>query len=90
MMGSTEAEQTQTSTIRRITEGSRRWRVLVETWRDSDAFHGRLLFHDDDTPQWAAGRASAALLHGTTVSDVLCLAHDMPEDRLRRVLNSLV
>lgn len=79
---------TQTSPIRRITEGRRRWRVMVETWQDRDTFRGRLLFRDDaasvDTP-----RESAALLHGRSVEDVVSLAHDLPEDRLRRVLHSL-
>lgn len=80
----------QTSTIRRITEGRRRWRVLVETWPDRDSYHGRLVFRDEDMPLRMNGRESAALLHGVSAFDVLCLAHDLTEDRLRRVLNSLM
>lgn len=89
MSTNAETAATQTSTIRRITEGRRRWRVLVETWPDRDSYHGRLVFRDDDTPLRMDGRESAALLHGVSAFDVLCLAHDLTEDRLRRVLNSL-
>jgi hypothetical protein len=83
-----------TSSIRRITEGGLRWRVLVETWQDSNAYHGRLLFRRE-TPDRAEGerpdtdRESAPLLHGRSRTDVLALAHDVPEARLRQVLYSL-
>lgn len=76
-----------TSTIRQITGGRLRWRVMVETWHDRDAFHGRLLFEPDAGGN--GGRESAPLLHGRSREDVLALAHDLPEDQLRRVLHSL-
>jgi hypothetical protein len=83
-----------TTPIRRLTDGSWRWRVMVETWHESDAFHGRLLFRrdgsdrlDPDRPQRSL--ESAALLHGRSREDVLGLAHDVPEEQLRRVLHSL-
>lgn len=83
-----------TSSIRRLTEGGLRWRVLVETWQDTDAYHGRLLFRreaadrvDGERPE--TDRESAPLLHGRSRTDVLALAHDVPETRLRQLLYSL-
>jgi hypothetical protein len=78
-----------TSTIRRLTEGRRRWRVIVETWPESDFFRGRLVFRTDDAAPWDADRQSATLLRGRTIEDVISLAYDLPEERLRRVLHSL-
>jgi hypothetical protein len=89
MVDAYTASGTQTSPIRRITEGRRRWRVLVETWRESDTFQGRLLFHADDAASLVTTRESAVLLCGGSREDVVSLAHDLPEDRLRRVLYSL-
>lgn len=89
MTASSTSIATQTSTIRRITEGRRRWRVLVEMWQESDTYSGRLVFRDDDVARWDPDRQSATLLHGRSVEDVVSLAHDLPEDRLRRVLHSL-
>ena len=87
-------DQRHTAPIRRLVDGSRRWRVLVETWRDSDAFHGRLLFRRDESDRLAPERPqpsleTAPLLHGRSREDVLGLAHDVTEERLRRVLHSL-
>lgn len=83
-----------TSPVRRITEDGLHWRVMVETWHESDAFHGRLLFRRDDadrpdTERPDGARETAPLLHGTSREDVLGLAHDYPEERLRRLLYSL-
>lgn len=83
-----------TSSIRRITGGGQRWRVLVETWPDSDAYHGRLVFRREpaeyaDGERSDADRESAPLLHGRSRTDVLALAHDVPEHRLRQLLYSL-
>ncbi|HEX6306585.1 MAG TPA: hypothetical protein VFZ69_00280 [Longimicrobiales bacterium] len=77
-----------TSPIRRLTESGQRWRVSVETWQERDAYHGRLLFHREANAESGA-RASAPLLHGRSREDVLGLAHDLPEEKLRRVLHSL-
>jgi hypothetical protein len=82
-------EDRHTSPIRRITEDGFRWRVLVETWQESEAFHGRLLFRREVTDGVARDRETAPLLHGSSREDVLSLAYDFPEDRLRRVLYSL-
>ncbi|HEX6135149.1 MAG TPA: hypothetical protein VFZ24_14365 [Longimicrobiales bacterium] len=76
------------SPIRRLSESGRRWRVSVETWHDRDEYHGRLLFHEDPSAGSGA-RESATLLHGRSREDVLALAHDLPEEQLRRVLHSL-
>jgi hypothetical protein len=80
--------QTRRSAIRRIGEGRSRWRVVVETWRESDGYRGRLLFCPDSVEP-AEDRESAAMLRGQSHEDVLHLAHELPEDRLRRLLNSL-
>jgi hypothetical protein len=82
-----------TSSIRRLTEGRLRWRVLVETWQDSGAYHGRLLFRREVADRGAGerddtDRESAPLLHGRSRTDVVALAHDVPEQRLRRLLYS--
>lgn len=80
-----------TASIRRITEGGLRWRVMVETWQESDAFHGRLLFRQEtaEGERTDTDRESALLLHGRSRTEVLALAHDVPEERLRQVLYSL-
>jgi hypothetical protein len=77
-----------TAAIRRVTGSRSRWRVLVETWEDGDAVRGRLVFRTD-APGVEEERESAALLYGRSHEDVLALAHDLPEERLRQVLNSL-
>lgn len=82
-------EDRHTSPIRRITEDGFRWRVMVETWQESEAFHGRLLFRSDESDRTDRDRETAVLLHGSSREDVLALAHDFPEDRLRRFLYSL-
>ena len=78
-----------TSPVRRITEGGLHWRVMVETWHDSDAYHGRLLFRRDEADGAEVDRETAALLHGPSREDVVALAHDYPEERLRRLLYSM-
>jgi hypothetical protein len=81
-------ERTRRSAIRRIGEGRSRWRVVVETWEEQDVYCGRLLFCPESIDP-ACERESAALLRGRSHEDVLSLAHDLPEERLRRVLLSL-
>jgi hypothetical protein len=83
------ADRARRSAICRISEGRSRWRVLVETWPDRDAYRGRLLFCADAPDAAVGAREGPALLLGRSHEDVLSLAHDLPEERLRRVLNSL-
>ena len=85
------SEGRHTASIRRITGGGMRWRVLVETWQESDAYRGRLLFHRDagEGERLDGARESAPLLRGGSRTDVLALAHDVSEERLRQVLHSL-
>lgn len=75
--------------LRRLMEGQQRWRVMVETWHDRDEFQGRLLFRTEAANAPQVERESAAMLHGRSREDVLAAAHDIPDDRLRRVLHSL-
>lgn len=89
MSGDLDGGLRRRSVIRRITAGRARWRVLVESWGEPGLVRGRLLFHPDGAGGPDGGRASAALLHGRSHEDVLALAHDLPEERLRRVLVSL-
>jgi hypothetical protein len=77
-----------TAAIRRVTGSRTRWRVLVETWEDGDEVRGRLVFRTD-APAPEEERESAALLQGRSHEDVLALAHDLSEERLMQVLNSL-
>lgn len=88
MTPTTVAEDKRTSAIGRIHAGDTRWRVLVETWPQDGAYHGRLRFEADNIA-WAGPRESAAVLRGDTREDVLLRVHDLPVDRLRRVLHSL-
>lgn len=83
-----------TSSIRRITEYGRRWRVMVETWREQDEYRGRLLFRREmadraEGERVEEDRESAAVLYGRSRNDVLASAYDVTEDQLRRVLYSL-
>ena len=84
-------EARHTASIRRIMGGGMRWRVMVETWRESGAYHGRLLFQreTDERKRLSGARESAPLLRGRSRTDVLALAHDVSEERLRQVLHSL-
>lgn len=83
------AEDRRESAVRRITEGRTRWRVVVQSWRESDAFRGRLLFQPDDPAGEGAPLESAALLEGHSHEDILGMAHELPEIRLKQVLHSL-
>jgi hypothetical protein len=83
------ADDRRESAVRRLTEGRTRWRVLVESWRESDAFRGRLLFQPDDPADERARLESAALLEGRSHEEVVGHAHDLGEDRLKQVLHSL-
>ena len=76
------------SGIRRISEERTQWRVMVETWPDEDGYHGRFVFSPDgglgDT------REGPAALRGSTREEVIAEAYDLPEDRLKQVLRSLM
>jgi hypothetical protein len=91
MMTEPVSEDRHTASIRRITGSGMRWRVMVETWQESDAYHGRLLFHSEapERERLDGARESAPLLRGCSRTDVLALAHDVSEERLRQVLHSL-
>ncbi|HSJ25488.1 MAG TPA: hypothetical protein VK929_12500 [Longimicrobiales bacterium] len=80
--------QTRRAAIGRIGEGRRRWRVMVETWQETEDYCGRLLFCPDGAEP-APERESAALLRGRSHEDILNRAHELPEERLRRLLLSL-
>jgi hypothetical protein len=83
------ADDRRESAVRRLTEGRTRWRVLVESWRESDAFRGRLLFQPDGQAGEQTRLESATLLEGHSHEDVVSRAHDLPEGRLKQVLHSL-
>jgi hypothetical protein len=89
MGASVRPDRTRRSAIRRISEGRSRWRVVVESWPEQDDFRGRFLFCPDSADRVEAERESAAMLRGCSHEDVLNLAHDLPEDGLRRLLHSL-
>jgi hypothetical protein len=75
--------------VRRLTEGRTRWRVLVQSWRDDDAYRGRLLFQVDDLASVGARLETATLLEGHSHEEVVSRAHDLTEEQLKRVLHSL-
>jgi hypothetical protein len=89
MTESTIAEGRWTSAIGRITQGRTRWRVLVDTWTESDGYHGRLRFVPDPAVPESV-RETAAVLHGGSREDVLVRAYELGEARWRRMLLSLV
>lgn len=82
-------DEHRTTPLRRLTEGRQRWRVMVETWYESDEFRGRLLFRSEAATAPQLERESAALLHGRSREEVVAAAHDIPDDRLRRLFHSL-
>ncbi|MBR9988869.1 MAG: hypothetical protein KFH98_03885 [Gemmatimonadetes bacterium] len=94
MMSEHVLDSRHTSSIRRITEHGLRWRVMVETWPEQDAYRGRLLFRREmadrvEGERIEQDRESAAVLYGHSRNDVVASAHDVTEDQLRRVLYSL-
>jgi hypothetical protein len=89
MTSNPDEDARHTAPLRRLTEGRERWRVLVETWYESDEVRGRLLFHPEAARPPQVARESSAMLHGRSREDVVAAAHELTEDRLRRVLHSL-
>jgi hypothetical protein len=89
MGAAASSDRTRRAAIRQIGEGRSRWRVVVETWREQDDYRGRLLFCPDSAGRRTMERTSAALLRGRSHEDVLNLAHELPEERLKRLLLSL-
>lgn len=84
-----EAQQSRRSVIRRISAGRCRWRVVVESWPEQDAWRGRLLFRPDTAEPAPADRETAALLEADSHEELLGLVLELPEERLQRLLNSL-
>jgi len=83
------AGQGRRSVIRRIDAGRCRWRVVVESWPEQDAWRGRLLFRPDTAEPAPADRETAPLLEAGSHEELLGLVLELPDDRLRRLLNSL-
>ena len=83
------SESRTTSAIGRIADFRTHWRVLVETWPSAARYEGRLVFQADDF-QAPPPREGPAMLHGVTREDVVRAAYDLPEDRIRAMLRSLV
>ena len=77
------------SAISRIAESRKKWRVAVETWPSASAYEGRLIFVAEDElgPPAVEGPTT---FRGDTREDVLRAAYEVPEDRLRALLRSLV
>lgn len=76
--------------VRRIFVEGKRWRVLVETWRDGEIWTGRLVFQPEDEAENVLGpRLGPPLLRGGSREEVVALAHEIPERRLHVVLRSL-
>ena len=77
------------STLGRLAAQASRWRVVVEAWPVEDRYRGRLVFQADDR---RAGRVreSADFLSGRSVEEVVNAAYELPEQRIRVLLHSLL
>lgn len=75
--------------LRKLEVDGRRWRVLLETWCDTDGWYGRLLFSAPSGRLWAD---RSEVFRGPSPLDVLGQALSLPDQvltcRLRDVLSS--
>lgn len=86
------ARREHVSPIRMLEARGVRWRVGVETWRGRDGWRGRFVF--EPAPPVPANRGMMAqegpvALRGATLEELVSLAYDVPEPRLREVLLSM-
>lgn len=86
------ARRAQVSPIRMLEARGVRWRVGVQTWRARDGWRGRFVF--EPAPQTPSNRShmtqeGPVVLRGATLEDLVALAYDVPEPRLRAVLLSM-
>jgi len=84
------AEASVVATLCRLSAEGAHWRVVVETWRRGDEWHGRLVFAPDGAALERDVREGPALLRGRSHAEVVASAHEIPEQRLRVLLHSLV
>jgi hypothetical protein len=77
------------STICRIPETGGHWRVLVETWPEADGVRGRFVFEPEGRANKPNRRAGGATLRAQRREELVAAAHELPERRLRELLNSL-
>ncbi|MEJ2216077.1 MAG: hypothetical protein P8099_05625 [Gemmatimonadota bacterium] len=80
------------SPIRMLEARGVRWRVGVETWQGRDGWSGRFVF--EPTPPVPANRGMATqegpvVFRSATLEELVALAYDVPESRLRAVLLSM-
>ena len=78
-----------TATIRRMAAAGTRWRVRVETLPGNDGCTGRFLFEPDAPAARQDLRSGPLTLRGDSQEAVVAAAHDVPEEKLRQLLNSL-
>lgn len=80
---------TSNSSICRISDERKLWRVAVETWPERDGFHGRFVFTQDGASAAPDRREGPDALRGPTREDVVREACSLPEERLRKLFRSL-
>lgn len=78
------------ATLCRLSAEGAHWRVVVETWRRGEEWLGRLVFAPDGFATERDIREGPALLRGRSHTEVVASAHEIPEQRLRVLLHSLV
>ncbi len=79
------------ATLCRLSAEGAYWRVVVETWRRGEEWLGRLVFAPDGiVVERGDVREGPALLRGRSHAEVVASAHEIPEQRLRVLLHSLV
>lgn len=79
---------TDVTTLCRLSTERARWRVKVQAWDGSEGWRGRLVFETDGT-KGVEVREGPAALRGHTREELLVVAHEIPERRLRELLHSL-
>lgn len=78
------------ATLCRLSAEGAYWRVVVETWRRGEEWLGRLVFAPDGVAMERDVREGPASLRGRSHAEVVASAHEIPEQRLRVLLHSLV
>jgi len=83
-------EASSLTTICRLTgdEGGH-WRVMVESWPESNGYLGRLVFARELGALVVEQRVGPAVLTGDRHEDVVAAAHELSERRMRDILHSL-
>jgi hypothetical protein len=90
IIASVTDQHSATSTVCRISADGAAWRVAVESWPGTRGREGRFVFAPDGRSPFERPRVGPALLAGRTHEDIVAAAHELPSERLRALLHSLI